>query len=190
MLKHHLLAIALTTIGCASIEELNEPIPYEDGVVPKAGFQDELAKADSMGENSGPIQDETNDQADDIDADDGPDACLAFGYYENGVCDTFCLRPDPECEATGETGETDQTDNCLHTRAVPDGYCELACETQDPDCKEADTSWTLDEGLMLVCSRFSLPELVEELAESICIQAPPEHFDTCVESCLMRYENG
>ena len=187
MLKHKLLVIAFTTIGCASIEELDEPISSEDILASKSGAQDAHAKEDAHIEVIDEQSNEGDAHTEHAAADDGPDACLAFGYYENGVCDTFCRHPDPECELVQQP---DETEECQDAQAFPDGHCDLDCETRDPDCDFDDEPWELDEGLMLVCSRFNMPNIVEELAESICIQAPAEHFRTCVETCLMRYENG
>ena len=62
----------------------------------------------------------------------------------------------------------------------------------DPDCVDeanAGANWTMDQGLLEVCSRISLDNLVRELAESICVgaNAPEERFNECVELCLDAY---
>ena len=35
---------------------------------------------------------------------DSDDLCVVFNYYNDGVCDTFCSQPDPDCAATGGGG--------------------------------------------------------------------------------------
>ena len=37
---------------------------------------------------------------------DSDDLCVVFNYYNDGVCDTFCSQPDPDCSATGGGGDT------------------------------------------------------------------------------------
>lgn len=72
-------------------------------------------------------------------ADDGYDFCAAYGWYGDGICDVFCVHPDPDCPGVeycySDTGcpshqECNAVDVCLSLcsgdeicPAVCAGYC-------------------------------------------------------------------
>jgi len=66
----------------------------------------------------------------DPDCDDFFDVCALNGYYGDGECDDFCAEPDPDCDGTVE-------DVCELLGYYGDGECDLFCLLPDSDCDEA-----------------------------------------------------
>lgn len=63
----------------------------------------------------------TKDEVRNLDkADFAIDWCAEFGWYDDQICDDFCLQPDPDCEIHGPCG---------------DGTIAL-CEMVQPECPE------------------------------------------------------
>ena len=77
-------------------------------------------------------------------ADDGTDYCALYDWYGDGVCDTFCVDPDPDCNPCVEAGG-----KCLPGAAVE---CPSESEPMELSCGEAPSTccWfygaTLDGG--------------------------------------------
>jgi hypothetical protein len=63
---------------------------------------------------------------------DGRDLCQDFGWYGDGICDTFCLKHDPDC------GPEPQPDICETNGWYGDGICDRVCAMPDPDCQVED----------------------------------------------------
>jgi hypothetical protein len=67
--------------------------------------------------------------------DDGSDLCLVNAWYQDGECDAFCVRPDPDCEGPvrdgGPTIDTYYEDPCPCDELI--NLCEESCAC-DPDC--------------------------------------------------------
>ncbi|MFZ9886617.1 MAG: hypothetical protein ACO3JL_03850 [Myxococcota bacterium] len=67
------------------------------------------------------------------------DPCVTNDWYGDGVCDDFCLEPDPDC-AGGGTGGTGGgaggagDDYCEAMGWYGDGICDDFCAQPDPDC--------------------------------------------------------
>jgi hypothetical protein len=86
----------------------------------------------------------------------GFDDCEVNGWYGDGVCDEFCLQPDPDCDVFSDIcelngwygdGECDDFcpladpdceggffDTCAENGWYGDGECDLFCPLPDPDC--------------------------------------------------------
>jgi eight-cysteine-cluster-containing protein len=93
---------------------------------------------------------------------DGIDLCDFYGWYGDGICDTFCSDPDPDCDTSYDPcdglacGETctlcDPADpDCFETAVIkqcqPDGTCAATvpeCSDTDPD---PDPAYDPCEGL-------------------------------------------
>ncbi len=58
---------------------------------------------------------------------DGSDPCARYGWYGDGVCDSFCPNPDPDCE--------EPEDPCTDRSIYVNGVCDQACEDIDPECE-------------------------------------------------------
>jgi hypothetical protein len=93
-------AVALVAVACGA--------PEEEGVL-----EAEMSKEEVRSQGK---------------ADWGFDVCWWFGWYGDGVCDTFCPLPDPDC----------------HGRS-PGGSCEGACGGRSPSgtcwCDDACVDW-------------------------------------------------
>jgi hypothetical protein len=54
------------------------------------------------------------------------DVCAEYGWYDDGVCDDFCLNPDPDCTSTGPdpepSAECAEPEDCWATNI--DNTCE------------------------------------------------------------------
>jgi len=71
---------------------------------------------------------------------DAPDYCEWFGWYGDGICDTFCANPDPDCAPAEEEcfrsgcgGEICAAESVISTCEVkPESICleGAICETQ------------------------------------------------------------
>jgi hypothetical protein len=82
----------------------------------------------------------------------GEDYCLAFGWYGDGICDPFCLKPDPDCEQEGECRKTGCSS---HVCADEDVF--TTCEARPDDvCYQNATCERLDDG---ACGFTPSPEL-------------------------------
>lgn len=88
------------------------------------------------------------------------DECALNGFYGDGICDEFCLEPDPDCDVFFDLcelngwygdGECDDFcpepdpdcvgeffDICLESGLYGDGSCDLFCPEPDPDCDTFD----------------------------------------------------
>jgi hypothetical protein len=61
---------------------------------------------------------------------DGRDACERQGWYYDGVCDEFCMQPDPDCENGGgfdggvDGGECASDRDCGPEAYCLDGWCQ------------------------------------------------------------------
>jgi hypothetical protein len=49
----------------------------------------------------------------------GCDLCARLGWYYDGVCDSFCPNPDPDCSSSGDGGSSTRPDG--GSVATPDG---------------------------------------------------------------------
>ncbi|MFQ5490004.1 MAG: hypothetical protein ACE5GE_04715 [Phycisphaerae bacterium] len=58
----------------------------------------------------------------------GQDLCAEFGYYGDGICDTDCPEPDPDCAL--------DFDWCAEQGWYGDGFCDEDCPEPDPDCED------------------------------------------------------
>ena len=56
------------------------------------------------------------------------DICAVNGWYGDGICDSDCPYPDPDCE--GYEG-----DWCEENGWYGDGICDSDCPYPDPDCE-------------------------------------------------------
>lgn len=65
--------------------------------------------------------------------DHSTDWCEIFEWYGDGICDDFCLQPDPDCDATG------QVCGGIAGLQCPQGY---RCLQDDGMCGVADASGT------------------------------------------------
>jgi hypothetical protein len=86
------------------------------------------------------------------------DMCEALNWYNDGECDTVCLRPDPDCsnaetEMTGTASTNEETeanqapqDQCEQNNWYGDGQCDASCARPDPDCDNQETTETADDG--------------------------------------------
>lgn len=81
--------------------------------------------ASTEGESPDPDLTKEEAAARDGKSDAGADLCDLLGWYDDGVCDTFCPSPDPDCDAT-----------CLAFPSCDPGETEHATESDCP----ADTS--------------------------------------------------
>lgn len=61
---------------------------------------------------------------------DGLDACDLFGWYDDGVCDSFCPNPDPDCSGSPSS------DFCEEAGWYDDEVCDDFCPEPDPDCED------------------------------------------------------
>ena len=92
------LILALAIVGC------EDSGATDSGTMTKAEAQ---ARAESNAGKS--------------DSDEDYDVCLEYGWYDDGLCDPWCLEPDGDC------------DPCVYERV----YCdvgELSLDTDDNDC--------------------------------------------------------
>jgi len=64
-------------------------------------------------------------------ADWARDPCADYGWYGDGVCDTFCPEPDPDC---GSSECTADADCAAGERCVPGELCYDWCAAGDPSC--------------------------------------------------------
>lgn len=63
------------------------------------------------------------------------DACVDNGWYGDGVCDSFCASPDPDCDAGAPPpGDATTSDVCADNSWYNDGICDDFCPSPDPDC--------------------------------------------------------
>src|SRR5690606_32230245 len=60
------------------------------------------------------------------------DICDWMGWYDDGICDEFCLRPDPDCEARCTTDL-----ECPQPQCLPGGPCPRF-ECVEGECVRAD----------------------------------------------------
>ena len=76
-------------------------------------------------------------------ADNGSDLCDLLGWYGDGICDPFCLDPDPDCEGVDDPCETYQW--------YGDGICDPWCLEPDVDCQadHCDGAWVNSLGACL-----------------------------------------
>ena len=93
-------------------------------------------------------------------ADNLADYCEVYDWYGDGVCDDFCLEPDPDCDESNPDwcdfhGLYDDDDcewlcpepdpgcdgleYCAHRGHYGDGYCDSWCPEPDPDCGDAES---------------------------------------------------
>ena len=80
------------------------------------------------------------------------DECSLYGYYGDGVCDAFCLMPDPDCQGQNQNqnqnqngqnqnqngqnqNQNGQSDECADYGYYGDGVCDEFCSSPDPDCQ-------------------------------------------------------
>ena len=89
-----------------------------------------------------------DDPFDDGDQDTGEsgspiDECEQSNFYGDGMCDTSCPRPDPDCrdQSNPDSGEGSQNDDgqssndeCEDLGYYGDGVCDHFCGQPDPDC--------------------------------------------------------
>ena len=85
-------------------------------------------------------------------SDSGYDFCAAFGWYDDGECDTFCALPDPDCEDEGIECP-DPTDPAVHyiggleeclailfacdpSQTAFGNECGCGCIDEAPDCPD------------------------------------------------------
>ena len=74
----------------------------------------------------------SSDSADDGGISDGPadviggDICAENGWYGDGICDSGCPQPDPDCYVG-------TSDWCADNGYYGDGICD-DCPQPDPDC--------------------------------------------------------
>ncbi len=65
------------------------------------------------------------------------DFCEEEGFYDDGVCDPMCPKPDPDCGSNGESSPPDflnGDDQCMILGFYGDGFCDPMCLQPDPDC--------------------------------------------------------
>ena len=183
---------ALAFIGCATVDELEETQPQDSNGNAAAKSDDPNANAssnpwtDTEPTTSDPEESEPalTDEA----SEEETDACVIFELYDDGRCDRFCEDPDPDCE-----GVPEEPTFCELIADERDGFCHSSCGDMDPDCAdeaEAAANWSLDPYFERVCASLNnVEDLVEDLAESICVGAgaPDDKFDECVNTCLQAY---
>ena len=90
------------------------------------------------------------------------DECEAYGLYGDGVCDKFCLYPDPDCEG----------DWCDELGWYGDGVCDPDCPQPDPDCGAEE----FDE-----CEAYGY--YGDGVCDDFCLEPDPDCFgyDICEE---------
>ena len=64
-------------------------------------------------------------------ADWGRDPCEEYGWYGDGVCDTFCPETDPDCGSSECSADSDCASG---ERCVPGELCYHWCAAGDPSC--------------------------------------------------------
>ncbi len=106
------------------------------------------------------------------------DFCEDFGYYDDGICDEGCPRPDPDCEG--------DEDWCEAIGYYGDGVCDDDCPQPDPDCDDeqdicAELGYYGDGVCDHDCPRFD-EDCEEELDE--CAELDYYGDGTCDEFCL------
>ena len=120
----------LAPIACVVLTACGAPV--EDGSTDDAPTKSELAEQLANGK-----------------ADHMVDWCQEFGWYDDGICDDFCLKPDPDCTSDSYDPCADLTcgdscslcdptdDDCYETAVVktcqPDGTCSAASAVCDGD---------------------------------------------------------
>ena len=76
----------------------------------------------------------------------GGDICEQEGYYNDGICDDFCAKPDPDCGAQQSSDSygnqegghnAGNGDVCELEGYYNDGVCDTFCDYYDPDCDSA-----------------------------------------------------
>lgn len=65
--------------------------------------------------------------------DGGGDLCEELGWYDDGVCDSDCAQPDPDCVGGGSPLPAEE-DFCAMEGWYGDGICDADCPEPDPDC--------------------------------------------------------
>ncbi|MGB0647114.1 MAG: hypothetical protein ACPGQS_08055 [Bradymonadia bacterium] len=183
---------ALAFIGCATVEEIEDTKSQEaeTGAAAKADNGSPEASSNPWTESEQTTADseENENRLTDDELAEETDACVVFDLYNDGQCDRFCEDPDPDCE-----GIPEEPTFCEQISGERDGFCHSSCGDMDPDCvdeAEAAATWSLDSYFLRVCAGLdNVEDLVEELAESICVGAgaPDNKFDECVNTCLQAY---
>jgi hypothetical protein len=80
-------------------------------------------------------------------ADQGTDYCDLYGWYDDGVCDDFCLQPDPACgQGCDPTLMCGQASTCVDGKNYPTTCGPANCDQPIGDCDAADLL-TADEFL-------------------------------------------
>lgn len=118
------------------------------------------------------------------------DWCAEFDWYDDGICDDFCLQPDPDCD-TGDGYEPcgdlscgdmcsvcspDDAD-CFETAVIkmcqPDGSCAASTATCDGESGESNNNGGYDPCEGLACGDSC----------SVCAPNDPD----CVETADLKY---
>lgn len=83
---------------------------------------------------------------------DAFDPCEVHDWYGDGVCDTFCGQPDPDC---GETlTECTSDAHCGEGQScIPGELCFTWCEVGDPSCCTGNTCQTQEPAADNECTR-------------------------------------
>lgn len=101
------------------------------------------------------------------------DWCELFDWYDDGICDDFCVRPDPDCGAEPA---------CVSDADCPDGYCEHYATCAAIGCPPPPPS----QCIVASCDDGSSAPDASSLAPTTCAPAP----ESCGDSEVLAVVGG